>query len=756
MLKNRHLLILSALVLLFFLPVILSPYIWGFRDFHRYVHPLKYFAKESIMSGVIPLWNPYLAGGMPFLANLQSCIFYPPSILIYLLPYYAGLKAYIIFHFILSILSSYFLAKELGLDKIGSFIVAVTYTFSGWLVSAIDIPIILSGSSWVPLVLLFLIRTQLSFSYTILCGLSLSLCFLSGEPSIFYLSVLLVIFFSIYTGIGIRRPVLVILIAISISLFQILPFLEFVSYSERMHAQYSEVVSWSFQAYELFGLIIPSACGSMVKEPTPILWFGQEWLKSSYLGIIPFLLATTAILWPKKERVVSFFSAVFLISVLISFGETTPLYKFLYSHLPFFGLMRYPVKCIFLASLSLSILAGFSVQHILSKQKGFIRLFILMVILLAVGFFFFLLKKEAFFFLSDIHPSKILIWFQDVARNGYIVLLIAFSSVIAIICFWLSLIKRNTLGLILGGIIIIDLFYFGKSLNPLVNQVVYEKKEVIRILEKEKGMFRIMLSPKTNQFFTRLRGVTLEDALKKSHRFIIPNLGMVFSLFDAGAYDSIYIADYFLLKKHIASVSLDTCQKVLSMMNIRYIISKEEITEPGISLIYSEGDLKLYENPNVLERAFFVETKKVIEEKKDVLEYIFSKSFDPAKEVVLEEEPEKFQIANCKMQNEKAECRIIKYEPNKVVIDVDAPGDGFLFLSDTYYPGWKAYIDGKKTKIYRANYCFRAVRLSKGHHLIEMRFLPKSFVVGLVGGFISLIFIAVAFYKRSAINFFSY
>ena len=81
-----------------------------------------------------------------------------------------------------------------------------------------------------------------------------------------------------------------------------------------------------------------------------------------------------------------------------------------------------------------------------------------------------------------------------------------------------------------------------------------------------------------------------------------------------------------------------------------------------------------------------------------------------------------------------------------MVIDVKTPNDGFVFLSDTYYPGWKATIDGKKTRLYRANYCFRAVKVEKGDHLIEMRFLPKSFVIGLAGSIISLIFITITFF----------
>ncbi|MEK9149454.1 MAG: hypothetical protein AAB267_05350, partial [Candidatus Desantisbacteria bacterium] len=67
--KGLSSIILVATTILFFSPVLLTPYIWGFRDFHRYIYPIRFFARESILSGIIPFWNPYLAGGMPFLAS---------------------------------------------------------------------------------------------------------------------------------------------------------------------------------------------------------------------------------------------------------------------------------------------------------------------------------------------------------------------------------------------------------------------------------------------------------------------------------------------------------------------------------------------------------------------------------------------------------------------------------------------------------------------------------------------------------------
>ncbi|MEW6103067.1 MAG: YfhO family protein [bacterium] len=102
-----------------------------------------------------------------------------------------------------------------------------------------------------------------------------------------------------------------------------------------------------------------------------------------------------------------------------------------------------------------------------------------------------------------------------------------------------------------------------------------------------------------------------------------------------------------------------------------------------------------------------------------------------------------------------SEVNIIDYQPNRVLIEVDSEMSGFLVLSDTYYPGWKAFIKTKnlklktknlEVKIYKANYCFRAVCVPKGKSLIEFRYFPRTFIIGLIASFVSFV-IVVLYWK---------
>jgi uncharacterized membrane protein YfhO len=82
------------------------------------------------------------------------------------------------------------------------------------------------------------------------------------------------------------------------------------------------------------------------------------------------------------------------------------------------------------------------------------------------------------------------------------------------------------------------------------------------------------------------------------------------------------------------------------------------------------------------------------------------------------------------MPDSTAYVRMESYKDETITLDVNASGNNFLFLGDTYFPnGWKAYIDGTETKIYRTNHNFRGILVPEGEHKILFEYLPESFVI---------------------------
>jgi hypothetical protein len=160
------------------------------------------------------------------------------------------------------------------------------------------------------------------------------------------------------------------------------------------------------------------------------------------------------------------------------------------------------------------------------------------------------------------------------------------------------------------------------------------------------------------------------------------------------------------------------------MANVKYIVFDSQINYPGLQLIYSGNKTFVYQNVNALPRAYFVnsvETKSVIEFLNDVKNNLF----DPKEIAYVEDES-----ITAEKPDSTAFVKIESYKDETITLDVNASGNNFLFLGDTYFPnGWKAYIDGIESKIYRANHNFRGIVVPEGKHNIVFEYLPESFVI---------------------------
>jgi hypothetical protein len=135
-------------------------------------------------------------------------------------------------------------------------------------------------------------------------------------------------------------------------------------------------------------------------------------------------------------------------------------------------------------------------------------------------------------------------------------------------------------------------------------------------------------------------------------------------------------------------------------------------------LVHS-GDVKIYENLDVLPRAFVVHRSEIIPDAEQAITRMRDPAFDPAEAAILADgEP----LAG----NGVVTTQVVAYAPEQVVVDVTTDAPGYLVLTDTFYPGWAAAVDGRPVPILRADVLFRAVRLEPGTHRVEFRYRPAS------------------------------
>ena len=373
--------LLLFIITLYFLPVIFSDQTYASRDIYNFFNPRRFFAAETIRSGTIPLWNPYLASGVPFLANLQGAVFYPLSIIYYILPFQLGFKCFIVLHYYLAGLFMFLLMRRWRYDTYSSFISALVFMFGGYMISILDNVAFLTSAVWLPLIVLLFDRSlsEKKLGYLIITGVVIGLQILGGDASFYIFSTFIFMFaYLLYYLITVkslsmkeRGKIMMFLplawvIGICLAAIQLIPFMEFVSYSTRMEGfSYENITKWSFHPLELIQLLVPYFYGSTVPM---CRWFGQFWLDTFYIGIVPLLLVIFSLCCLRK-KFNYFLLIIIFFSLFMAFGKYNPLYSWS-QYIPVINMLHYPVKYLFLAGFSLAVLSGIGCSALFSKLEN--------------------------------------------------------------------------------------------------------------------------------------------------------------------------------------------------------------------------------------------------------------------------------------------------------------------------------------------------------------------------------------------------
>jgi hypothetical protein len=157
------------------------------------------------------------------------------------------------------------------------------------------------------------------------------------------------------------------------------------------------------------------------------------------------------------------------------------------------------------------------------------------------------------------------------------------------------------------------------------------------------------------------------------------------------------------------------------------------ISPTHFRLVYADEVAKVYENPTAFPRVFVVhrfQTASSFEEAQNIIRNL---DFNLGECVVLDASPSKSEVKALERapMKDDSTAEIVCYEPDKVVIRARAEHSGLLVLTDTFYPGWNAYVDGRQTRIYQADGLVRAVYLDEGEYTVEFVYSPESFKIGL-------------------------
>ena len=736
----------TVLIFLYFNEVFLFDNIFSERDlsvfFYRYIQHWV----ETLRSGELPLWNPYVMCGEPLLANIQPNILYPLSIIYFVLPVDFAFNMMIVLHFFLSGLFTFLLMKELKASDEAAAISAVSFVFGGYLLSVHNVLSTLLSVAWFPAVIALYLRSlrHCSWKLAVLCGFSLYCMFSGGGLETIIMTAgiisLLTLFPCLYekNEINISLPFRLMFCSIAFACFvligavQILPFLELIQHSIRSEGiSYSEAILWSLEPKNLIYLFAPD----IFRQGIENYWNEQSWLKTIYTGVLPFLLAAFFCMEKGKRKFLVFI--ILATSVFLSLGDYNPLYRFLFACFPVLQKVRYPVKFFFIVIFFICLSAGwgwdYMRKHIRDKAVqqllfflfavfGFFSSIVLIILESHQETIWEIFQLDTVFSLSMFKSSTI---FHNINR-------VILFSIIGSLLLFISGQKPRWHGFAFYGFILLlllDLFWGNYGHYETVNRAaVHDITENQKVLVRDKGLYRVFVQKKiADKMSIPFR--SKEERIMIYRNIFTPNTLLGIGKFDTWGFSVLALKNYFKLITHAQSTALPDSTNLLNLMNARYVLWSEELQCPGYELIQKENFF-LYKNTSSLQRAFLVKDYKVLKSEEEFRKTLQGREFDPRETVLLDREPEKLSVAINSEKLLKNWVNVSEYRNNMISMEVESSCSQFLVLSETYYPGWKAYIDSTEAPLYKANFAFRAIAVPAGRHRVVLKYEPLSVRIG--------------------------
>ncbi|MDP2638365.1 MAG: YfhO family protein [Candidatus Levybacteria bacterium] len=415
-----------------------------------------------------------------------------------------------------------------------------------------------------------------------------------------------------------------------------------------------------------------------------------------YVGIIPLILALLAMFY-RRDKKTLFFGTFFFLAIIFSFPTFFAKIPYILE-VPFLSTSQ-PTRLLFVVDFTLAVLAALGFDYLLKTKKKIAVIYPLTFVAVIILILWIFTPKEHF---------------QVIRSNLLLPTVILISASVLFILLTISAKYKRIVWIIYALIIMItlfDLLRFGWKFTPFTpKSYLFPSTKTISFLQNNLGDFRIMST---------------------DSRVLPPNFSTMYRLKSVDGYDPLYLLRYgeliaaserrraditppFGFNRIITPQNYDS--KIIDLMGVKYVLSLTGLSSKKLNKVFQEGETRIYENLNVVPRVFFASKLMPAKDKEEAIGKMFDDLFAPNDMAVVEGLDEDF----LNMETiTVGKSKIIHYSENKVVIETENSGIGFLILTDTFYPTWRVKIDEVKEKIYKTDYNFRGVVVPAGRHKIE-------------------------------------
>ncbi|MEP7189010.1 MAG: YfhO family protein, partial [Roseiflexaceae bacterium] len=291
------------------------------------------------------------------------------------------------------------------------------------------------------------------------------------------------------------------------------------------------------------------------------------------------------------------------------------------------------------------------------------------------------------------------------------------------------------------GLVLLDLGGYAAAFNPTTDPQIYRRQpDVLAAFNAESAPFRKA---------TMLPGNDLDN--RTAQETLAVSWGLVYGVADINGFNSLQPRRYtdYLFGPHVGDVSygllnneqlLRPQSPILSALNVKYVLVPSNVSLPidsSFRQVYANAQVRVYENPQAYPRAYFADTLRGETDPQALLRAVTADGFDGRRLALVEsDQPPVLQPSGGATNADKV--AIARFSANQIALTTNAAQPRFLVLSEMYFPGWHATIDGVETPIYRTNYLFRGIAVPAGQHTVMFVYRPVSVLIGAVISLVAL------------------
>ncbi len=741
------LLALAALAAAFYAPDLFGGKTLLLRDLFTQFQGPRWWYRQSLQAGEIPYWNPYIGCGVPFLANPQNGVFYPLSLIFFVLPFGPGLALYAAVHSLLLGFFSYLLGRTLGLPFWGALLAGIIAGFAGLPLKQVEFLELAGGLAWTPLVLLggWKCLAEPAARWSALLGAALGLQLLAGSPypplySALGLGCAMVV--SIGNR-GVRRGAGYLclggVLGLLVACVQYVPTLLLVRGVPAEDMREIMQASFSLRARDLLGFLSPWLAGF------------PNWQKCFSVGVTAVFLAVVALHPRRPASPVSgsrfgFCLLLVLAGWLFAVGHAWGLDR-LIAALPLIRrAAKWPTMGLSLTLIGGSLLAGAGLQRWLdaprpARPRGWLAW------LAPPGAFALLLAGDA------VRGGPLLAWIRDHLREAMVIyrspslahdgslapeaarLALVAALLAALVGAGLRGASRRLLAAAACLLVAGELFSANRELNfqspadlyaepapPELRQVLGERYDT--------GSARVLVPDAFSRFSDLAYGSTTPDEFRLLRRLFNQDTVMSWRVFTTQGGGSVGLPDYQYklqpLLDALAANGSPAAQGVLGAWNITLFL-QGSVDGAGLHC-------QAVPNDRVLPRARLVERLVGVPTAADALGLIANNRWDPATALVAwDQPPPDLPLSGAPAGGAGAgSVGGLQYGPAGIRVSCEVPRAGLLVLAENWAEGWSAQVDGKPAPLYRVNFLQQAVRVGPGRHEVTWRYVAPGAHAGLL------------------------